>query len=166
MSGPSSMALFVLYGIRTSANHLIIALFWMGFSGLQEPVHLGETCPKSSESGRRSIVSSAAGLGGTVGGYLGCAEPRRDCLLQPSDGRQYRDTRPSSCGGCKRGAPKEALGRSRGGFSTKIHLRVNGAGLPMRTEITPSQDSDYTGYDLVNGRQPAAACGSGGGQRL
>lgn len=31
--------------------------------------------------------------------------------------------------------PKEALGRS--GGSTKIHLRVNGAGLPMRTEITP-----------------------------
>ena len=28
-------------------------------------------------------------------------------------------------------------------------LRVNGAGLPMRTEITPGQDSDYTGYDLV-----------------
>ena len=36
--------------------------------------------------------------------------------------------------------------------------RVNGAGLPMRTEITPGQDSDYTGYDLVmadNLPQPA-----------
>src|SRR5690606_8324213 len=54
--------------------------------------------------------------------------------------------------------PKEALGRSRGGFSTKIQLRVNGAGFPMRTEITPGQDSDCTGYDLVmadNLPQPA-----------
>ncbi|MFW6681193.1 MULTISPECIES: IS5 family transposase [Komagataeibacter] len=60
--------------------------------------------------------------------------------------------------GSKGGPPKEALGRSRGGFSTKIHLRVNGAGLPMRTGITPGQDSDYTGYDLVmadNLPQPA-----------
>jgi len=35
---------------------------------------------------------------------------------------------------------------------------VNGAGLPMRTEITPGQDSDYTGYDLMmadNLPQPA-----------
>ena len=49
----------------------------------------------------------------------------------------------------QRGTTKVALGRSRGGFSTKIHLRVNGAGPPMRTAITPGQDSDYTGYDLV-----------------
>ena len=37
-------------------------------------------------------------------------------------------------------------------------MRVNGAGLPMRTEITPGQVSDYTGYDLVmadNLPQPA-----------
>src|SRR5690606_24769949 len=54
--------------------------------------------------------------------------------------------------------PKEAPGRSRGGFSTRSHLRVNGAGLPTRTEITPGQVSDYTGHDLVmadNLPQPA-----------
>lgn len=51
--------------------------------------------------------------------------------------------------GAKGGAPKEALGRSRGGFTTKIHLRVNSAGLPTRAEITPAQDSDYAGIDLV-----------------
>ncbi len=32
---------------------------------------------------------------------------------------------------------------------TKIHLRINAAGLPMRTEITPEQTSDYLGCDLV-----------------
>jgi transposase len=41
------------------------------------------------------------------------------------------------------------FGRSRGGFTTKIHLLVNAAGLPMRTEITAGQTSDYLGFDLV-----------------
>lgn len=34
--------------------------------------------------------------------------------------------------------------RSRGGFSTKIHLRINGAGLPVAVDIAPGQASDYT----------------------
>ena len=49
----------------------------------------------------------------------------------------------------QKGSPKEALGRSRGGVSTQIHLRINGAGLSLRTEITLGQYSGYTGYDLV-----------------
>ncbi|MEY8827925.1 transposase, partial [Sedimentitalea sp. XS_ASV28] len=48
-----------------------------------------------------------------------------------------------------RGTPRQGFGRSRGGFTTKIHLRVNGVGLPMRSEITPGQTSDYRGFDLV-----------------
>ena len=35
------------------------------------------------------------------------------------------------------------------GFPIRIHLRVNGDGLAMRTRITPGQTSDHTGYDLV-----------------
>ncbi|WP_099913077.1 IS5 family transposase [Puniceibacterium antarcticum] len=52
-------------------------------------------------------------------------------------------------GGLKRGTARQVFGRSRGGFTTKIHLRVNAAGLPMRTEITPGQTSDSLGFDLV-----------------
>lgn len=36
----------------------------------------------------------------------------------------------------------EALGRSRGGLSTKIHLAVDGRGLPMRVLLTPGQTGD------------------------
>lgn len=36
----------------------------------------------------------------------------------------------------------EGLGRSRGGLSTKIHLAVDGRGLPMRFLITPGQAGD------------------------
>ncbi|MCU9840520.1 IS5 family transposase [Ruegeria sp. WL0004] len=51
--------------------------------------------------------------------------------------------------GGKRGTPRQGFGRSKGGFTTKIHLRVNAAGLPMRTDITPGQTSDYLGFDRV-----------------
>jgi len=87
--------------------------------------------------------------GWAMGRCSGRAEPGRGCPGQAPDDRQHSDQGPSSRSGRKRGAPKEALGRSRGGFTTKIHLRVNSAGLPMRTEITPGQASDYAGYDLV-----------------
>ncbi|MEZ5839469.1 MAG: IS5 family transposase [Hyphomicrobiales bacterium] len=45
----------------------------------------------------------------------------------------------------KGGTPRQGLGRSRGGFTTKIHLRTNGAGLPVALDIAPGQGSDYTG---------------------
>jgi hypothetical protein len=36
-----------------------------------------------------------------------------------------------------------------GTCTTKIHLRVKAAGLPMGTGITPDQASGYLGFDLV-----------------
>jgi transposase len=38
--------------------------------------------------------------------------------------------------------PNQALGRSRGGFSTKIHFVVNGIGKPLRAILTPGQAAD------------------------
>ncbi len=49
----------------------------------------------------------------------------------------------------QKGTPRQGFGRSRGGVTTKIHLRVNAHGLPMRTDITPGQTSDFLGFDLV-----------------
>ncbi len=52
---------------------------------------------------------------------------------------------------CAAGAPKQiggtenqALGRSRGGFSTKIHITVDGLGNPLRTFLTGGQRHDIT----------------------
>ena len=36
------------------------------------------------------------------------------------------------------------MGRSRGGFGTKIHAAVNGLGLPVKIVLTPGQDADVT----------------------
>jgi transposase len=56
----------------------------------------------------------------------------------------------------KKSDPKEpedhALGRSRGGFSTKIHLACDANGLPLHFEITPGQGHENTSLiDLLNG---------------
>jgi transposase len=38
----------------------------------------------------------------------------------------------------------EALGRSRGGFSTKVHVACDGLGMPVKIILTPGQDHDVT----------------------
>ena len=42
---------------------------------------------------------------------------------------------------------KQALGRSRGGFSTKIHLRCNAAGLPIGVVLSEGEAHDVTAYE-------------------
>ena len=45
----------------------------------------------------------------------------------------------------KKGGPAaQALGRSRGGFSTKIHVSVDGLGNPLRFILTGGQQHDIT----------------------
>jgi transposase len=53
------------------------------------------------------------------------------------------------CRGRKRGTQNQGLGRSRGGFTTKIHLRTNAQGLPIAAELTSGEVSDYAGFDIV-----------------
>lgn len=46
----------------------------------------------------------------------------------------------------------QALGRSRGGFSTKIHITVDGLGNPLRLRLTAGQCHDITqASDMVVG---------------
>src|SRR5271165_7485610 len=55
------------------------------------------------------------------------------------------DDRPRSSArrrGEKRGSEDQAIGRSRGGLSTKIHLAVRGLGCPVRFTLTPGQAGD------------------------
>jgi transposase len=51
------------------------------------------------------------------------------------------------------GTHRQGLGRSRGGFSTKIHLRTNAHGLPIGLTLTPGEAHDSTAYaDLMEER--------------
>ena len=42
------------------------------------------------------------------------------------------------------GQDSQALGRSRGGFSTKIHVAVDGLGNPLRFQLSAGQQHDIT----------------------
>ncbi len=55
--------------------------------------------------------------------------------------------------GAENSSPEaEALGRSRGGFSTKIHVACDGIGKPVKIILTPGQDHDVTqGPALIKG---------------
>lgn len=41
------------------------------------------------------------------------------------------------------------MGRSRGGFGTKIHLVCDGNGLPLAVEVTPGQRQESTQFERV-----------------
>ncbi|NCY26382.1 MAG: IS5 family transposase, partial [Alphaproteobacteria bacterium] len=59
---------------------------------------------------------------------------------------------PARSGGQKGGPEDQALGRSRGGLSTKIHLAVRGLGAPVRFALTGGQRGDCPqAYGLIEG---------------
>jgi transposase len=61
--------------------------------------------------------------------------------------RQHDCARSRLCGWCKRGQQNQALGRSRGGFSTKIHLKTDLDGRPLDFHLTPGEASDSTQFE-------------------
>lgn len=52
---------------------------------------------------------------------------------------------PRSSAGCRKKTAQaaEAMGKSRGGLSTKIHATVDALGNPLRLLLTPGQASEY-----------------------
>jgi transposase len=61
-----------------------------------------------------------------------------------SDVRQHRGSGSRLRGRRKRGQQNQALGRSRGGFSCKIHLKTDFNGLPIAFHLTGGEVSDST----------------------
>lgn len=47
----------------------------------------------------------------------------------------------------QKGEGDQALGRSRGGFGTKIHLRVEGRGKPVALVLTPGQRHEASVFE-------------------
>ena len=85
------------------------------------------------DAGRTGRVGCDPGDAGRVG---------TDGRLAAHD-RQYHRSRPCFGGGRKRGARAQAFGRSRGGFTTKIHARADGQGRPLGFILTGGEASDY-----------------------
>jgi transposase len=65
--------------------------------------------------------------------------------------------RSPACGWWKKGGPDHAIGRSRGGLTSKIHVVVDGHGRAVRLAITQGQASDKaTAPVLLDGLQAAS----------
>ncbi len=74
-------------------------------------------------------------------------------ILDGSIVRAHQD----SCGGA--GGPKEnAIGRSRGGRTTKVHLAVDKKKRPVRILVSPGNDHDITKFDELIDGFSANAC--------
>lgn len=72
----------------------------------------------------------------------GCFEPSTGQSRRPSgDRQQYRQDAPFR-GRWKRGAEAQAIGRSRGGRTTKIHAIVDAHERPIAIEVTPGHLGD------------------------
>ncbi|MEU7341969.1 IS5 family transposase [Streptomyces sp. NPDC007074] len=57
--------------------------------------------------------------------------------------------------------PGEAIGRSRGGLTTKIHLACDGHGRPLAFTLTAGNVNDCTQFEAVMARIRIARCGPG-----
>ena len=80
----------------------------------------------------QNVCRVADGAGGRE--QLGLGDPLH---------RLQHGASPPACCRCKKSSPeREALGRSRGGFSTKIHVRCEGIGRLITFLLTPGQESD------------------------
>ena len=63
----------------------------------------------------------------------------------------------------RKGDPEtEALGRARGGFSTKVHLRAEGGGKPMAFVLTAGQRHETTAFEQL--MEQGAVRRAGGGR--
>ena len=62
---------------------------------------------------------------------------------------------PTSTRPAQKGAQNQAIGRSRGGLSTKLHIAVDALGNPLRIRLTPGQAHDITQAEALVSGLPA-----------
>jgi len=94
-------------------------------------------------------------------GYLG----RNDGRHRPLQPRQYHHPRPRVGSGSRRGAHRQALGRSRGEFTCKVHCIADAGGRPLAFHLTGGQAADCKAYDTLIAlpeTEPAALLGDKG----
>ena len=78
---------------------------------------------------------------------------------RPLQHRQHHSPRPCLGSGRKRGTHRRALGRSRGGFTSKLHCLADALGRPLAFHLTVGEAADCKAYDALIGlpeRKPDA----------
>ena len=123
--------------------------------GLRGLGHNGGCCRQSTVNGTASTSDSPAGVTteyGSVSISISSMTPTwntSSSTVRSSGHILRRLGHPK-----KRGQASQALGRSRGGFSTKIHVSVDGLGNPLRFTLTGGQEHDVTqANELIAGME-------------
>src|SRR5262249_47051717 len=142
-----------------------------GSSGSCIPAPPGGTCRGVTGPGRPSTTASIAGAGTGPGPASspgcsatssavaasaptsGASAPRSSAPPAPPGGRKKNPGRSRALAGPKAAQLKEppdhALGYSRGGFSTKVHLVCDRHGILLAIYLTPGQRHDSKGFEPV-----------------
>ena len=68
---------------------------------------------------------------------------------RPLQHRQHHGSRPRLGSGRKRGTHRRALGRSRGGFTSKLHCLADALGRPLAFHLTVGEAADCKAYDTL-----------------
>jgi transposase len=72
------------------------------------------------------------------------------CGQRVRDDRFHYRARPSAqCWGAQKGGAEQAIGRSKGGLSTKIHTTVDALGNPIGFHLTGGHACDLEGADVL-----------------
>ena len=96
-----------------------------------------------------------------VAAIVSCAR-RSQSRRYPDD--RFNDSQGASLGGRrKRGAAAQAIGRSRGGRTTKIHVVVDGKGRPIAIQVTAGQLGDARAAPALLGSLPPGRLCAGDG---
>jgi transposase len=92
------------------------------------------------------------------GGVRGLGRERRGRGAR-ADARQHHRPRAPARGWRQGGQQDQAPGRSRGGFSTKLHLRCEARGLPLAFVLAPGQAHETRAFgDLVEDLAAGTRC--------
>ncbi len=85
--------------------------------------------------------------GGALGRHAGGTQRHRGSTEQRAYDRFHHRPRPSARIWRKKWSHQASIGRSRGGQTTRIHLRTNSVGLPIVITLSSGDASDYKGYE-------------------
>ena len=140
-------------GVTANDNRLFVnAILWIAKTGAPWR-DLPERFGNSNSVWKRFDRWSRKGVWDRV--FRELHDPDLEWLLLDSTVIRAHQHAAGAKKGSDGGVEGEALGRSRGGFSTKIHVSVNGLGLPVEIQLTPGQQADITkAADLLEGYDP------------